>query len=212
MLTMIDRTSRWPEVVPMSDITAEKCADSFVEGWISRFGVPDVVTTDRGTQFTSATWACLASKLGFKHVLTSSYHPQSNGMVERLHRQIKDALCARACSNAWAEHLPWVMLGIRAAPKEDSGISSARMVYGEELGSLRWQAAAWRTPNPHRTAAASSRFRCGPALTRMLPRDLWAVWSGRILPTCAGAAWAARHSSCTTGRSEFWRGGPRLIY
>jgi transposase InsO family protein len=80
ILTMIDRTSRWPEAVPMSDITAERCADSFVEGWVSRFGVPDVVTTDRGTQFTSATWACLADKLGFKHVLTSSYHPQSNGM------------------------------------------------------------------------------------------------------------------------------------
>jgi hypothetical protein len=39
MLTMIDRTSRWSEVVPMLDITAERFADSFVEGWVSRFGV-----------------------------------------------------------------------------------------------------------------------------------------------------------------------------
>jgi Integrase core domain/Integrase zinc binding domain len=151
MLTMIDRTSCWPEVVPMSDITVEKCADSFVEGWISRFGVPDVVTTDRGPQFTSAMWACLASKLGFKHVLTSSYHPQSNGMVERLHRQIKDALRARACGNLWAEHLPWVMLGIRAAPKEDSGISSAMRVYGEALvlpGQPAWAGGRVENPQP----------------------------------------------------------------
>jgi transposase InsO family protein len=96
LLTVIDRTSRWPEAIPMTEITAERCADSFVEGWISRFGVLDVVTTDRGTQFTSSTWACLASKVGFQHVLTSAYHPQANGMVERLHRQIKDALRARA--------------------------------------------------------------------------------------------------------------------
>jgi cleavage and polyadenylation specificity factor subunit 1 len=32
ILTMIDRTSRWPEAVPMTDITAEKCADSFAAG------------------------------------------------------------------------------------------------------------------------------------------------------------------------------------
>jgi hypothetical protein len=79
----------------MADITAERCADSFVEGWVSRFGVLELVTKDRGMQFTSATWACLANKLGFKHMLTSSYHPQANGMVERLHCQIKDAHAPR---------------------------------------------------------------------------------------------------------------------
>jgi cleavage and polyadenylation specificity factor subunit 1 len=122
LLTVIDRTSRWPEAIPMTENTAERCADSFVEGWISRFGVHDVVTTDRGTQFTSTTWACLASKVGFEHVLTSAYHPQANGMVERLHYQIKDALRARACGTAWVENLPWVMLGLRAVPKDESGI------------------------------------------------------------------------------------------
>jgi transposase InsO family protein len=93
---------------------------------VSRFGVPDTVTTDRGTQFSSATWACLARTLRFRHIMTSAYHPQANGMVERLHRQVKEALRARGCSAAWADHLPWVMLGIRAAPKEDSNVSPAR--------------------------------------------------------------------------------------
>jgi hypothetical protein len=151
ILTMIDRTSRWPEAVPMTDITAEKCADSFAAEWVARFGVPDVVTTDRGTQFTSAMWGCLAAKLGFKHMLTSAYHPQANGMVERLHRQIKDALRARASGTAWADHLPWAMLGIRAAPKDESGISSARMVYGEELvlpGQPAWSGGHVAAPQP----------------------------------------------------------------
>jgi transposase InsO family protein len=133
ILTAIDRTSRWPEAVPLTGITAEECADAFVAGWVARFGVPATVTTDRGTQFTSATWACLASKLGFQHVLTSAYHPQANGMVERLHRQMKDDLQARNCGAAWADPLPWVMLGLRAAPKDESAISLAKMVYGEEV-------------------------------------------------------------------------------
>ena len=45
-------------------------------------------------------------------------------MVERCHIQLKDAM---------SEHLPWVLLGFRAAPKEDSGISSAEVLYGVPL-------------------------------------------------------------------------------
>jgi hypothetical protein len=55
MLTVIDRSSRWLKVVQLADIIAERCADSFVEGWVSQFGVLELVTTDRGTQFTFAT-------------------------------------------------------------------------------------------------------------------------------------------------------------
>jgi hypothetical protein len=62
-------------------------------------------------------------------------------MVERLHRQIKEALKARGCGTAWAEHIPWVMLGLRAAPKDESGLSAAKLVFGEEL-VLPGQAAA----------------------------------------------------------------------
>jgi Integrase core domain/Integrase zinc binding domain len=133
IMTIIDRTSRWPEAVPLSSITMEKCADAFVENWVARYGVPHTVTTDRGTQFASAVWSCLASVLGFKHVFTTAYHPQANGMVERLHRQMKEVMRARQCAAAWAEHLPWVMLGLRAAPKEDSGVSSAEVVFGRQL-------------------------------------------------------------------------------
>jgi hypothetical protein len=54
-------------------------------------------------------------------------------MVERFHRQLKEALRSRECGINWAAHLPWVLMGLRAAPKDDSGISSAELVYGQEL-------------------------------------------------------------------------------
>ncbi len=54
-------------------------------------------------------------------------------MVERAHRQLKDALRARLTGSAWPQHLPWVLLGVRAAPKEDSGLSSAELVFGAPL-------------------------------------------------------------------------------
>jgi Integrase core domain len=133
LLTVIDRTSRWPEVVPLKSISAERCADAFVESWVARYGVPHTVTSDRGTQFSSSAWACLAKKLGFRHAMTTAYHPQANGMVERLRRQLKDALRARQCGAAWLDHLPWVVLGLRAAPKDDSAVSAAEVVFGGQL-------------------------------------------------------------------------------
>jgi transposase InsO family protein len=133
MLTAIDRTTRWLEVTPMKNMDAVTCADAFVTSWITRFGVPALVTTDRGTQFTSAVWTGLCRRLGITQLYTTAYHPQANGMVERAHRQIKDALRSRQAGNGWPEHLPWVLLGLRASPKDDSAISSAELAYGSPL-------------------------------------------------------------------------------
>ena len=95
--------------------------------------MPTHLTSDRGVQFCSEVWASLMNKLGVQHHLTTAYHPQSNGMVERAHRQIKDALRARLAGADWLAHLPWTLLSLRATPKEDSAISSAEIVYGTPL-------------------------------------------------------------------------------
>ena len=80
-----------------------------------------------------AAWRSMCTQLGITHITTTAFHPQSNGLVERFHRQLKDALQARGAGAAWADHLPWVLLGLRGAPKEDVAVSSAEVVYGYSL-------------------------------------------------------------------------------
>jgi hypothetical protein len=63
----------------------------------------------------------------------TAYHPQSNGLVERAHRQLKEGLKAKLASHAWLSHLHWLLLGMRSKPKDDSAISSAELVYGTPL-------------------------------------------------------------------------------
>ena len=75
VMTMIDRSTRWVEVVPLTSTTATACTDALVAGWISRFGVPAAITTDRGVQFTSAIWQVLCKRLGIIHITTTAYHP-----------------------------------------------------------------------------------------------------------------------------------------
>jgi hypothetical protein len=111
------------------------CPPRWFSGWIGRYGVPDQLTSDRGAQFTSEMCAAACRRLNITHNMTTAYHPQSNGLVERFHRQLKEALRARLAAAAadWEFHLPWVLLGIRAAPKDDSNRSAAEAVFGQAL-------------------------------------------------------------------------------
>ncbi|XP_063547679.1 uncharacterized protein LOC134755131 [Cydia strobilella] len=131
-LTAIDRYTRWPEVVPLQEITAEAVARGLLHGWITRFGCPNDIVTDRGRQFESCLFKHLSELAGFQHRRTTAYHPACNGLVERFHRQLKAAITCHATSN-WVDTLPLVLLGIRSAYKEDLNASTAELVYGEPL-------------------------------------------------------------------------------
>jgi transposase InsO family protein len=133
VLTAVDRATRWLEAFPLRGITAADCAEAFIGGWVARFGVLACLVSDRGVQFASAVWAATMAKLGTRHLMTTAFHPQCNGLVERAHRRLKDALKARLAGPDWPKHLPWVLLGLRAAPREDSGVSAAELVYGAPL-------------------------------------------------------------------------------
>ena len=133
LLTCIDRFSQWCEAIPMVDCTAESCVQAFLIGWVSRFGAPTTVITDRGVQFESSLWHQVMRSLNTKRDRTTAYHPQSNGMVERVHRRLKEAIKAQHDPNDWVDALPLTLLYIHATPSMDSNTSPAEMLYGESL-------------------------------------------------------------------------------
>ena len=117
----------------MEDATTVSCATALLDAWISRFGLPEHITSDRGSVFTSDIWLSLAQLLGVNLHHTTSYHPQANGMVERWHRTLKASLTARCSTSDWCSQLPWVLLRLRTMPKDCLIHSSAEMVYGQPL-------------------------------------------------------------------------------
>ena len=90
LFTCINRYSRWPEAIPMTDATAESCGSALLSGWVSRFGVPTTITSNRGQQFESDLWKSLMTLLGATRLRTTAYHPQANGLVESFHRHFKN--------------------------------------------------------------------------------------------------------------------------
>ena len=132
LLTIVDRFSKWMDAIPLKDTTAPHLAEQFMHHWISKFGCPKVITTDRGANLISSTFPHLHRLLGIKHCKTTPYHPAANGMIERTHRSLKSAIKARETAD-WYDQLPVILLGMRVAVKEDLGYSPAELVYGTQL-------------------------------------------------------------------------------
>ena len=115
LLTMIDRHSHWIEVCLLENIEAATETDSFIRQWISRFGVPATVITDRGLQFTSRLFTNALEMLGTELKHTTAYNPACNGMIEQIHCTLKSSLTA--CGGDWMDELPWTILGMRNSPR-----------------------------------------------------------------------------------------------
>lgn len=79
---------------------------TFIDGWVSRFGTSTAITTDRGPQFKSFHWHQLIQLLGSKRVQTTAHHPSSNGLVERFHQQLKRSLKAIEDPMHWVSAIP----------------------------------------------------------------------------------------------------------
>ena len=129
---------------------AATCAAIFLCGWIARFGIPSRVITDQGSQFTSALWREMASLLGISPVMTTAFHPQSNGMIERVHRTLKERLVLRSLGSlsGWMANLPLVLLGLRSTVREDTKCCPADIVIGCQLRLPRDLHDTSTTPTP----------------------------------------------------------------
>ena len=133
---------------------------------------------------------------GVQHITTTAFHPQANGMVERLHPQMKDALLARGGAAAWADHLLWVMLGIRASPRRSLG-----PLQGRQHSRTCW----WFLISCCRCLAHQqlSWWPKGPTL-RQLQHQLW---RGQF--TCKCRVWDCRWRTTMQGHTWCWRRAPR---
>ncbi len=128
-VTLIDRYTRWPEAIPVPDITAATVAFAVYSHWIARFGVPESIVTDQGTQFESQLFHELANLLGFERRRTTSYNPKCNGMIERWHRVIKSAIMCYDRTD-WTSVLPSILLGLRTTYSDELKSTPAELVYG----------------------------------------------------------------------------------
>ncbi|KRY26142.1 Uncharacterized protein T01_4257, partial [Trichinella spiralis] len=77
-MIVVDAHSKWPEVLHMPHITTEQTIES-LKTVFTRFGFPEVLVSDNGTQFTATEFTIFCGENGIRHVTSAPYHAQSNG-------------------------------------------------------------------------------------------------------------------------------------
>ena len=94
VLTMIDRTTAWPEAIPVQNGEAKTVAWALYNNWIKNYGVPRTIVSDQGKQFDGELFKELCKLLGTKKCRTTGYNPKGNGKIERFHKSLKEAIMA----------------------------------------------------------------------------------------------------------------------
>lgn len=86
-LSIVGRFTKWLAIIPLEEgIEVITAAEAIVIKWIARYGVPLQISWDQGGQLESHLFMQLNTPLGSHQVHASRFHPQANGLVERLHR------------------------------------------------------------------------------------------------------------------------------
>ena len=133
ILTAKDCFTRWVEAFPTANMTAATVARTLEKELFARYGIPEQIHSDQGTQFTSELMREVYKELGIRGTTTPAYNPKSNP-VERSHRDLGQLL--RACVNEspqdWESFLPDCLLAMRIAQNRSTGFSPFFLVYGRE--------------------------------------------------------------------------------
>ena len=124
VLTVVDLFSRYIWMIPLRDNDSKSVACALIDRVFCDLGViPIVIRSDRGSEFSGHVIEYLDKAFGIKHVYGSAYHPQSQAIVERSHRNMSDllAILSRASPRHWESLLPRVCFGLRSLPRKSLG-------------------------------------------------------------------------------------------
>jgi len=135
LLTFIDHFTRYAEAFPIPDQTAETCTRIYATQIITRHGTVSKLITDQGLAFMSKFISETCKILGVHKIHTTSYHPKSNGILERWHRSLHTGMShyINASHTNWDVVVPFYLMAYRATPNRVTKFSPFYLLYGREM-------------------------------------------------------------------------------
>ena len=137
MLVAVDKFTKWIEYKPIVKISTDRAVD-FISDIIHRFGFPDTIITDLGSNVTSQSFWDFCNNSSIEVKYASMAHPWANGQVERINGLVLDGLKKRLYDvntkkcGKWIQELPHVVWGLRMQPSKATGQSPFFLTYGSE--------------------------------------------------------------------------------
>ena len=134
ILVIIDHFTKLAEAVPCQTASAEETCDHLITHWISRYGCPMTFQSDNGKAFVGDLTKELMKRSHIAQAHSTTYHPQTNGLVERQNRTLVNMLrvyCSRYMTD-WDKYLPQVVGAYNSTQHSTTGISPFMMLTGRE--------------------------------------------------------------------------------
>ena len=135
ILTVTDHFSRWVEIIPVPDQTAETTARVILNEVIARFGCPISIHSDQGSNYESKIFSELCEMLEIKKTRTTSRNPKGNGQTERYNKTLIRMIRAYLSDNQtdWDLNLGCLAAAYRATPNETTKLTPNLLMLGREV-------------------------------------------------------------------------------
>lgn len=150
LLTICDYATRYPEAIPISNMRVDTVTNALLTVF-ARVGLPEEIVHDQGANFMSQVMASICKKLQITQLKSAIYHQQTNGVTERFHGTLKNAM--RSLSEqerkSWDEYIPHFLFAYRDVPCQTTGFSPFQLLYGRQVrGPLSVIKQNWDTDVP----------------------------------------------------------------
>lgn len=132
MLVVVDRFSQWTEACPTKPKDAQSVAKFLCREVLIRWGLPDRISSDNGKEFVDKTVKLIFQKLGIKQQLGAVYHPQSQGICEKMNAVLKNHI-AKICQHTalnWVAALPLALMACRSSELSDLRLTPPELATG----------------------------------------------------------------------------------
>lgn len=130
IMVVIDKFTKYAHFIPIHHpYTAIQIAKIYLDNIYKLHGLPKIMISDRDPVFTSTVWQQLFKLTDTKLIMSSAYHPQTDGQTERLN-QCVEAFLRCTCPRQWSKWLPVAEFWYNTAYHSALGHSPFEVLYG----------------------------------------------------------------------------------
>ncbi len=131
-VAVVDAATRWLIMAPLSEIKADKVVSFFLREVVLKFGIPWYIHSDNGSEFKNNLFKEMVDKLNSTHKFSTSYHPQSQGYVERVNGTVKKIIRKYVDNDQrnWSDVIPYVQFAYNCTMNSTTKFSPYELLFG----------------------------------------------------------------------------------